>query len=80
MTLLDVIPYHHKPPRVVVDTLASQEFTDTVRFAEETGMSNGASPMLNWTIPAILAALATCLIFIVLYRRRVIAAGQQVRS
>ena len=43
-------------------------------------MSNGASPMLNWTIPAILAALATCLIFIVLYRRRIIGSEQKVRA
>ena len=79
MILLDVLPYptHRK---VIIDTMSQQEFSDTIRLAEETGMSNGASPMLNWTIPAILAALATCLIFIVLYRRRIIGSEQKVRA
>ncbi|MBO4811290.1 MAG: hypothetical protein J5552_06960 [Prevotella sp.] len=68
--LLDII-VEPRVPRHVIDTIVTrQEVSDSLRYAEESGAASGGSPLLNWGIPLLLAALAACLGFIFLYRRR----------
>ena len=68
--LLDII-VEPRFPRPVIDTIVTrEEVRDSLRYAEESGATSGGSPLMNWGIPLLLAALAACLGFIFLYRRR----------
>lgn len=63
--IADPIRHHH---RVIPDTVYS--FSDSLRIAEEGGVPTGGSPLMNWTIPALLAALAATLMFVFLFKRQ----------
>ena len=67
MFLLDVIYIPPKDPEVL-DTINYVQ--DSLVAIENTTNTNGGSSLLNWGIPALLAALAACLFFIFKYRRR----------
>lgn len=72
MFLLDVIYIPPQPEKV--DTLVNNPIVqDTIAFAEEASKTGGGSSMLNWGIPALLAALAATLYFIFKYQRHITA-------
>ena len=70
MFLLDVI--YIPPEPVKVDTLLNDPIIqDTIAFAEEATKTGGGSSLLNWGLPALIAALAATLYFIFKYKRHI---------
>lgn len=68
--LLDII-VEPRVSRHVIDTIVThEEVGDSLRYAEESAANSGGSPLMNWGIPLLLAALAACLGLVFLYKRR----------